>query len=55
MNQQGSPSAEDQEDQPDPRRTVFHPADLVLASASPRRRELLGLLGQPFRTMANDG
>jgi septum formation protein len=52
---QGSPSAEGQEDQPDPRRTIFRPADLVLASASPRRRELLGLLGQPFRAMANDG
>jgi septum formation protein len=52
---QGSRGAENQDDQPDSRRTVFRPADLVLASASPRRRELLGLLGQPFRAMANDG
>jgi septum formation protein len=55
MNHQGSRSAGDQDDQPDPRRTVFHPAELLLASASPRRRELIGLLGQSFRTMANDG
>ncbi|MEO7908073.1 MAG: Maf family protein [Roseiflexaceae bacterium] len=27
----------------------------MLASASPRRRELLGWLGQPFRAIANDG
>lgn len=28
---------------------------LVLASASPRRRELLGLLGMPFQVMVPDG
>jgi septum formation protein len=55
MNQIDSRSAEGQEDQPGPRRTVFHPAELLLASASPRRRELLGLLGQPFRAVSNDG
>ena len=55
MNQTGSRSAEGQEDQPGPRRTVFRTAELLLASASPRRRELLGLLGQPFRAVANDG
>ena len=55
MNQTGTYRAEGQEAQPDPRRTVVRPAKLVLASASPRRRELLGLLGQPFRAMANDG
>jgi septum formation protein len=55
MNQTGSRSAESQDDQPGPRRTVFRPAELLLASASPRRRELLGLLGQPFHAVANDG
>src|SRR5215210_7555501 len=55
MKQTGSRSAEGQEDQPGPRRIVFRPAELLLASASPRRRELLGLLGQPFRAVANDG
>jgi len=55
MNQTGTRRAEGQEDQPDPRRTVFLPAQLLLASASPRRRELLGWLGQPFRAVANDG
>jgi len=55
MNQTGSRSAEGQDDQPGPRRTVFQTAELLLASASPRRRELLGLLGQPFRAVANDG
>jgi len=55
MNQTGTRRAEGQEDQPDPRRTVFRPAELLLASASPRRRELLGWLGQPFRAVANDG
>jgi septum formation protein len=44
-----------QEDQPGARRTVFRPAALLLASASPRRRELLGLLGQPFSAVATDG
>jgi len=55
MNQTGSHSAENQEDQPDPRRAVVRPTELLLASASPRRRELLGWLGQPFRAVANDG
>src|SRR5690349_16995864 len=55
MNQPGSRGAEGQEDQPVPRRSVFRPAELLLASASPRRRELLGLLGQPFRATSNDG
>jgi septum formation protein len=55
MNQTGSRGVAGQEDQPDPRRSVFHPAELLLASASPRRRELLGWLGQPFRAVANDG
>jgi septum formation protein len=55
MNQTGNHGVVGQEDQPDPRRSVFHPAELLLASASPRRRELLGWLGQPFRAVANDG
>jgi septum formation protein len=55
MKQPGSRGAEGQEDQPGARRPVFRPAELLLASASPRRRELLGLLGQPFRAVANDG
>src|SRR5215217_3600024 len=55
MKQSGSRGAEGQEDQPGPRRSVFHSAELLLASASPRRRELLGWLGQPFRAVANDG
>src|SRR5215212_7977316 len=55
MKQSGSCSAAGQEEQPDPRRSVFRPAELVLASASPRRRELLGWLGLPFRAVANDG
>lgn len=55
MNQPGSRGAEGQEDQPGLRRPVFRPAELLLASASPRRRELLGWLGQPFRAVANDG
>jgi septum formation protein len=55
MKQSGSCGAEGQEDQPAPRRSVFHSAELLLASASPRRRELLGWLGQPFRAVANDG
>jgi len=55
MNQPGSRGAEGQEDQPGLGRPVFRPADLVLASASPRRRDLLGFLGVPFRAVANDG
>ena len=55
MKQPGSRGAEGQEDQPGLRRPVFRTAELLLASASPRRRELLGLLGQPFRAVANDG
>ena len=55
MNQTGSRGAEGQEDQPGLRRSAFQPAELVLASASPRRRELLGWLIQPFRVTANDG
>jgi len=55
MKQPGNRGAEGQDDQPGSRRSVFHPAALVLASASPRRRELLGWLGQPFRAVANDG
>src|SRR5215211_113939 len=55
MNQTGSRGAAGQEDQPDSRRSVFRPTELVLASASPRRRDLLGWLGQPFRAVANDG
>jgi len=55
MKQPGSRGAEGQEDQPGLRRPVFRPAELLLASASPRRRELLGWLGQPFRAVANDG
>ena len=55
MKQSGSRGAAGQEDQPGLRRPVYGPAELVLASASPRRRELLGLLGQPFRAVANDG
>jgi septum formation protein len=55
MNQSGSRGAAGQDDQPGLRRSVFRPAELLLASASPRRRELLGLLGQPFRATANDG
>jgi septum formation protein len=55
MKQSGSRGAESQEDQPGSRRPVFRSAELLLASASPRRRELLGLLGQPFRAVANDG
>ena len=55
MKQPGRYGAEGQEDQPGSRRAVFGPAELLLASASPRRRELLGWLGQPFRATANDG
>jgi septum formation protein len=55
MNQFGSRGAEGQADQPDLRRPVFRPAELVLASASPRRRELMAWLGLPFRAVANDG
>src|SRR4051812_16905676 len=55
MKQLGRYGAEGQEDQPGSRRAVFGPAELLLASASPRRRELLGWLGQPFRATANDG
>src|SRR6476469_6243892 len=55
MKQPGSRGAEGQEDQPGARRPVFRPAELLLASASPRRRELLGWLGQPFHAAANDG
>jgi septum formation protein len=55
MNQIGNRGAAGQDDQPGLRRSVFRPAELLLASASPRRRELLGLLGQPFRAVANDG
>jgi septum formation protein len=55
MKQTGSCGAAGQENQPGLRRSVFCPAELVLASASPRRRELLGWLGQPFRAVATDG
>jgi septum formation protein len=56
MKQTGSYGAERREDQPDSRRAVFRPsAELLLASASPRRRELLGFLGVPFRAVATDG
>src|SRR4051794_34019017 len=55
MKQPSSRGVAGQEDQPDPRRPLFGPFELVLASASPRRRELLGWLGQPFRAVANDG
>jgi len=55
MNQTGNRGAAGQDDQPGLRRSVFRPVELLLASASPRRRELLGLLGQPFRAVANDG
>jgi len=55
MKQLGSRGAAGQADQPGLRRSVFGPPELVLASASPRRRELLGWLGQPFRVAANDG
>jgi len=55
MKQPGSRGVEGQEDQPGHRRPVFHPAELLLASASPRRRELFGWFGQPFRAVANDG
>ncbi|HJZ47266.1 MAG TPA: Maf family protein [Roseiflexaceae bacterium] len=56
MNQTGSGGAESQEDQPGPRRPFFHSGgELLLASASPRRRELLGYLGVPFRAVATDG
>jgi septum formation protein len=55
MNQTGSRGAAGQDDQPGLRRSVFRPAELLLASASPRRRELLGWLGQPFRAVSNDG
>jgi septum formation protein len=55
MKQPSSRGVAGQEDQPDPRRPLFGPVELVLASASPRRRELLGWLGQPFRAVANDG
>ena len=55
MNQTGSRGAAGQDDQSGLRRSVFRPPELLLASASPRRRELLGWLGQPFRAVANDG
>lgn len=55
MKQTGSRGAEGQEYQPDPRRSGLHTAPLLLASASPRRRELLGWLGVPFRAIATDG
>jgi septum formation protein len=55
MNHTGSRGAVGQDDQPGLRRPAFHSTELLLASASPRRRELLGWLGQPFRAVANDG
>jgi septum formation protein len=56
MKQTGSRGAEGQEYQPGSRRSGFHTAaTLLLASASPRRRELLGWLNVPFRAIATDG
>jgi len=55
MNQSGSRDVAGQEDQPGPRRPIFRLPELLLASASPRRRDLLGWLGQPFRAVATDG
>src|SRR4051812_9820139 len=56
MQQTGSMGAESQGDNPDSRLPLFHaPAEVVLASASPRRRELLGFLGVAFRAVATDG
>src|SRR5690242_4149941 len=55
MNQSGNRSAAGQDEQPGLRRSAFRPAALVLASASPRRRELLGWLGAPFHAVSNDG
>ena len=53
MNQSRSTGAESQGQGPGSRPPLFSPP-LVLASASPRRRELLGLLGVPFRIIATD-
>jgi septum formation protein len=56
MKQTGSRGAEGQEYQPGSRRSGLHTAaSLLLASASPRRRELLGWLGVSFRAIATDG
>jgi septum formation protein len=56
MKQTGTRGAEGQEEQPGSRRPVIRAtADLLLASASPRRRELLKFLGLPFLTIATDG
>jgi septum formation protein len=51
MSQSRSTGAESQDS--DSRPALFGPP-LVLASASPRRRELLGLLRAPFRIIATD-
>jgi len=56
MQQTGSTGAESQGDDPGSSLPIFRaPAELVLASASPRRRELLGFLGVAFRAIATDG
>jgi septum formation protein len=56
MKKTGSRGAESQEHQPGSRRSGFPTAaSLLLASASPRRRELLSWLGGPFRAVATDG
>jgi septum formation protein len=56
MKQTGSLGAEGQEHQPGSRRSGFSTAaNLLLASASPRRRELLAWLNVPFRAVATDG
>jgi septum formation protein len=56
MNQPGSPGAESQGAGPDIRLPLSDPSPaLILASASPRRRELISFLGLPFRAVATTG
>jgi septum formation protein len=56
MKQPGSIGTESQGVSPDSRFPLpVGTAPLVLASASPRRRELLGFLGVPFRAIATTG
>jgi septum formation protein len=56
MKRSSSTGAESQGSVRGSRRPVVGPAaDLILASASPRRRELLGFLGLPFRALATAG
>src|SRR5262245_17259962 len=56
MNQSGSKGAASQGDGPGFRLPLSRSAPpIVIASASPRRRELIGFLGVPFGVIATDG